>query len=96
MSRSYNVIDADGHILEPFTLWNDYLDPALSTIVRLRLVRDNHGKQRLLLEEGSCSAAVPGFGGMAGVGARQGVVAAESNGLRGRPQGRVRSACPYP
>ena len=28
MSRAYNVIDADGHILEPFSLWNDYLDPA--------------------------------------------------------------------
>ena len=27
MSRSYNVIDADGHVLEPFTLWNDYMDP---------------------------------------------------------------------
>ena len=27
MSRAYNVIDADGHILEPLTLWNDYMDP---------------------------------------------------------------------
>ena len=27
MSRNYNVIDADGHVLEPFTLWNDYMDP---------------------------------------------------------------------
>jgi hypothetical protein len=22
MSRAYNVIDADGHILEPFELWS--------------------------------------------------------------------------
>jgi hypothetical protein len=22
MTRAYNVIDADGHILEPFDLWN--------------------------------------------------------------------------
>jgi len=27
MGRAYNVIDADGHILEPLTLWNDYMDP---------------------------------------------------------------------
>ncbi len=27
MSRSYSVIDADGHVLEPFSLWNDYMDP---------------------------------------------------------------------
>ena len=27
MSRNYAVIDADGHVLEPFTLWNDYMDP---------------------------------------------------------------------
>jgi hypothetical protein len=23
MSRTYNVIDADGHVLEPVTLWGD-------------------------------------------------------------------------
>ena len=28
MARAYNVIDSDGHILEPVTLWNDYMDPA--------------------------------------------------------------------
>ena len=27
MGRAYNVIDADGHILEPFDLWNRYTDP---------------------------------------------------------------------
>ena len=27
MSRAYNVIDADGHILEPLELWADYMDP---------------------------------------------------------------------
>ena len=48
MSRSYNVIDADGHVLEPFTLWNDYMDPRyrerapkLTSIeVRLKDIRD--------------------------------------------------------
>ncbi len=28
MARTYHVIDSDGHILEPLTLWKDYLDPA--------------------------------------------------------------------
>jgi uncharacterized protein len=28
MARIYNVIDADGHILEPLSLWVDYMDPA--------------------------------------------------------------------
>src|SRR3954451_12988021 len=27
MARTYNVIDADGHILEPFELWQEYTDP---------------------------------------------------------------------
>ena len=27
MSRAYNVIDADGHILEPLDLWEKYMDP---------------------------------------------------------------------
>ena len=28
MARTYETVDADGHILEPLTLWDDYLDPA--------------------------------------------------------------------
>jgi hypothetical protein len=28
MGRVYNVVDSDGHILEPLTLWDDYIDPA--------------------------------------------------------------------
>ena len=27
MTRAYNVVDADGHILEPADLWNTYMDP---------------------------------------------------------------------
>ena len=25
MARTYNVVDADGHILEPLDLWDQYL-----------------------------------------------------------------------
>ena len=27
MARTYNVVDADGHILEPLDLWDQYMDP---------------------------------------------------------------------
>ena len=27
MARAYNVVDADGHILEPLDLWDNYIDP---------------------------------------------------------------------
>ena len=28
MTRAYNVIDADGHILEPLDLWDRYMEKA--------------------------------------------------------------------
>ena len=31
MARAYNVIDADGHVLEPMDLWEKYIDPAFKT-----------------------------------------------------------------
>src|ERR1051326_1677851 len=76
MTRSYHVIDADGHVLEPFTLWNDYLDPAYRERAP-KLVKDKNGKDRLLLEE-QILGSTQGFGGIGGVGARQGVVKAEA------------------
>jgi predicted TIM-barrel fold metal-dependent hydrolase len=76
MSRTYNVIDADGHVLEPFTLWGDYLDPAYRDRAP-KLVKDQNGKERLLLEE-KILGSTAGFGGIGGIGARQGVVAADA------------------
>ena len=76
MSRSYNVIDADGHVLEPFTLWNDYMDPQYRERAP-KLVKDENGKERLLLEEKILGSRA-GFGGIGGVGARQGTVAADA------------------
>ena len=29
MGRTYNVIDSDGHVLEPRNFWREYIDPAL-------------------------------------------------------------------
>ena len=44
MTRTYNVIDADGHILEPFDLWNKYTDPKYRDQAP-RLVEDANGKR---------------------------------------------------
>ena len=43
MARAYNVIDSDGHILEPLTLWNDYMDPAFRD--RAPEARHRQGRQ---------------------------------------------------
>jgi hypothetical protein len=45
MTRAYNVVDADGHILEPLNLWDDYIDPAFRER-RPRFVIDDDGKER--------------------------------------------------
>jgi hypothetical protein len=39
MSRAYHVVVADGHILEPLNLWQDYMDPAFRDRAP-RLIRD--------------------------------------------------------
>src|SRR4029450_2179211 len=76
MGRKYDVIDADGHVLEPFTLWDDYMDPQYRERAP-KLVKDENGKERLLLEDKILGSRA-GFGGIGGVGARQGVVAADA------------------
>ena len=42
-TERYNVIDADGHVLEPFSLWEEYMDPILRE-PRPRMVIDENGK----------------------------------------------------
>src|SRR5579863_502319 len=72
MNRAYNVIDADGHILEPLTLWDDYMDPAFRARAP-RLIVDKDGKERLQVEE-RVLGSKKGLGLIGGVGARDGVV----------------------
>jgi uncharacterized protein len=45
MSRAYNVVDADGHVLEPLNLWTEYMDPGMRDRAP-RLITDKDGKQR--------------------------------------------------
>ena len=49
MTRAYNVIDADGHILEPLDLWDRYMDPEFRER-RPRFVIDENGKERLSVD----------------------------------------------
>jgi uncharacterized protein len=49
MALTYNVIDADGHVLEPFFVWEEYMDPAFREL-RPRMMIDENGKERLRVE----------------------------------------------
>src|SRR5258707_10614452 len=87
MSRAYNVIDADGHILEPLDLWDKYMDPKFRDGAP-HLVKGEDGKDRLVIEERTVGDSRRGFGGIGGIGARQGVVASDTMKYQeGRPGG---------
>jgi predicted TIM-barrel fold metal-dependent hydrolase len=87
MARAYNVIDADGHILEPLDLWDKYMDPKFRDRAP-RLVIDNETGKEKLSVEGQLLGSKQGMGGIGGVGARQGEVkAAEMKYNEGRPGG---------
>ena len=70
MTRAYNVIDADGHILEPLDLWDKYIDPEFRER-RPRFVIDDNGKERLSVE-GKLLGNPRGIGSLGSVGVRQG------------------------
>src|SRR5262249_57685479 len=72
MTPAYNVIDADGHILEPLDLWDTYMDPGFREH-RPRFVIDENGKERLSVE-GKLLGNPRGIGSLGSVGARQGIV----------------------
>jgi hypothetical protein len=76
MTRAYNVVDADGHILEPLNLWDDYIDPAFRER-RPRFVVDDNGKERLTVE-GKLLGNPRGIGSLGSVGVRQGEVTLDS------------------
>src|SRR5262245_62978627 len=72
MARAYNVVDADGHILEPVDLWEKYIDPEFRER-RPRFVIDENGKERLSVE-GKMLGNPRGIGSLGSVGVRQGIV----------------------
>ena len=76
MTRAYNVIDADGHVLEPVDIWDKYIDPAYRDRAP-RVVIDTDGKERLLVED-RVLGSQKGFGVIGAIGARQGGVPEET------------------
>lgn len=72
MTRTYETVDADGHILEPPTLWDDYLDPAFRER-QPQFVIDDNGKERVSVE-GKLLGNPRGIGSLGSVGVRQGIV----------------------
>src|SRR3979490_1763188 len=73
MGRTYNVIDADGHVLEPVDIWEKYMDPAYRDRAP-RIIVDKDGKERLNIE-GKILGSPKGLGNIGAIGARQGDVA---------------------
>src|SRR5688572_29024499 len=49
MSRTSDVIDADGHVLEPPDLWTREIDPKFRDRAP-KMIVDTDGKERLLIE----------------------------------------------
>src|SRR5713226_6547081 len=76
MTRAYDVVDADGHILEPLDLWDRYIDPEFRDR-RPRFVIDENGKERLSVE-GKLLGNPRGIGSLGAVGVRQGTVKLDS------------------
>src|SRR5947209_1110531 len=68
MGRTYNVIDADGHVLEPLDMWDRYLDPAFRDRAP-QLIVDTDGKEGLLIEGKILGSAI-GLGPVGAIGAR--------------------------
>ena len=72
MGRQYNVIDADGHVLEPVDLADQYMDPAFRDRGP-RLFVDDSGVERLRLE-GKVFGPPKGLGRLGAIGLRQGAM----------------------
>src|SRR5438093_195284 len=85
MSRTYNVIDSDGHVLEPPNFWAEYMDPAYCERAP-QLFVDTDGKERLRVE-GKVLGGPPGLGLIGAIGARQGEASIHIKYIDGRKGG---------
>ncbi len=85
MSRTYNVIDADGHILEPPDFWREYMDPAYRDRAP-ELFVDTDGRERLRIED-KVLGGPTGLGFIGAIGARQGETSIRIKYTEGRKGG---------
>lgn len=94
MVRAYNVVDADGHILEPLDLWERYMDPAFRDRAP-RIVKDNATGRR-----GGSSRSIRATRGSVSAGSARsgqpGPHRTRRDGLQGRQARRFRPACAHP
>jgi len=82
MARSYRVIDADGHVLEPIDLWDRYMDPKYRDRAP-RLFVDHDGKERLRVED-QVIGGPKGLGHLGAIGARHGGIPEHMRYVEGR------------
>src|SRR6266567_3330208 len=86
MSQAYNVVDADGHVLEPINLWDHYIDPKFRDR-RPQRFADTDGKERLKID-GKAFGGKKGLGTLGAIGARDGIVLDDNLAYEeGRPGG---------
>jgi predicted TIM-barrel fold metal-dependent hydrolase len=85
MGHTYNVIDADGHILEPLDIWDNYMDPAYRDRAP-RLFVDTDGKERLRVED-KIIGGPRGLGLIGAIGARDGLQSDNIKYIEGRKGG---------
>src|SRR5437762_11782393 len=72
MPRTYNVIDADGHVLEPVDMFDKYMDAGYRERAP-RMIVDTDGMGRLLIE-GKVLGSKKGVGLLGAIGAGRGDV----------------------
>jgi hypothetical protein len=85
MGRDYKVIDADGHILEPVDLWDNYMDPQYHARAP-RMFTDTDGKDRLNID-GKIIGGPRGLGSLGGIGLRDGRASENMKYTEGRKGG---------
>lgn len=85
MGCTYNVIDADGHILEPLDIWDNYMEPAYRDRAP-RLFVDTDGKERLRVED-KIIGGPRGLGLIGAIGARDGLQSDTIKYIEGRKGG---------
>ena len=76
MARTYNIIDADGHVLEPLDMWDNYLDPTFRDRAP-KMIIDTDGKERLLVD-GEIIGGPKGIGVAGAIGSRDGRVSEDT------------------
>ena len=97
MARSYNVVDADAHVLEPADLWLNYLEDKHKKDAP-QMLHDASGAEMFRVEEGNIvqfGKTIPtGFAAVGGIGMREGVKPEGTSYFDGKPGG-IRSAQAY-